>query len=76
MEQNGDYQLHLDQQLLRLLSQESSQFLEMVSTCAFLIDSGSQPEQAKNKARELKSHLNGYLDRAIDFYRKHIAKER
>lgn len=67
-----DYELNLDDDLLHKLKEQSSQFLELLSTYAFLLDSLHTPDQAKAKALELKPHLAEYLDECIDFYHEHI----
>lgn len=74
LENNGNFSFTLNENLVHMLSQESSQFLEMVSTFAYLIESGYSHEDARIKAQELKPHLGGYLDRAISYYFQYIAK--
>lgn len=73
LDASGDYQFNLDDELLNSLSHESSQFLEMVSTYAFLIESGYKPEEAKIKAVELKEHLKNCINEAVEFYKVKIA---
>jgi len=68
LETVGGYNINFNAELLNSMSKESSQFLEMASTYAFLIDSGYNPQQAKSKALELKPHLEKYIERAISFY--------
>lgn len=75
LEGSGNFKLILNEELLSLLSQESSQFLEMVSTYSFLIESGYSLDLAKQKAEELKPHLEGYIDRAVTFYSSNILKK-
>lgn len=72
LDASGDYQFILDDVLLNSLSQKSSQFLEMVSTYAFLIESGYKPEEAKIKAVELKEHLKNCINEAVEFYKVNI----
>src|SRR5690606_34076467 len=63
----------IDRDLVKFMSQQSSQFLEMVSTYAYLINAGYEPTEAKNKALELKFHLKDLIDQAITYYREQIA---
>lgn len=72
LEQSGKT-IEIDSELVRSMARQSSQFLEMVSTYAFLIDAGYEPAEAKRKALELKHHLKHYLDRAISYYDEQIA---
>lgn len=66
------YSIIFKEELLEALMQENSQFLEVVSTYAFFIESGYEDEYAKEKTMELKPHLKRYLDSAINFYEKQI----
>lgn len=59
-------------ELLNSLNNKSSQFLEIVSTYAFLIDSGYKNEDAKSKAIELKPHLKHLIDDAIEYFHQEI----
>ncbi|AGA59445.1 hypothetical protein Theco_3398 [Thermobacillus composti KWC4] len=63
----------IDKELVQSMVQQSSQFLEMVSTYAFLINAGYEPGEAKNKAIELKSHLKDLVDKAISYYNEQVA---
>jgi len=58
----------LNHELLMSLNEHSSQFLEMVSTYAFLLDSGYDSHSAIQKAIELKQHLSGYAEDARNYY--------
>ncbi|MBO8172976.1 MAG: hypothetical protein H0Z33_13940 [Bacillaceae bacterium] len=68
LEADGGYSLKINTDLLNSMVKESSQFLEMVSTYAFLIDLGYDTHKAKSKAIELKPHLEKLIDEAIAFY--------
>lgn len=63
-----DQKFSIDQKLINKLSEQSSQFLEMLSTYIFLLESGYQPNEAKGKAVELKPHLGNLIDESIKFY--------
>lgn len=65
--------VEIDGERIEAMSQKSSQFLEMVSTYAFLIDAGYEPEKAKHKALELKPHLEHLADQAISYYYERVA---
>jgi uncharacterized protein YwgA len=58
----------LDAKQLKLLNEQSSQFLELVSTYAFLLKKDYKPEQSLDKTKELKPHLAEYIDDVRDFY--------
>lgn len=73
LEVGGGYAFACDRELLQDMNQQSSQFLEMVSTYAFLIDSGYEPPAAREKAGELKEHLSKYMEEAIAFYHAKVA---
>jgi|SRR5690625_271491 len=73
LENEGNFRFSLNRKLLDTLLQEESQFLEVVSTYAFLIESGDTPNQAKEKTEELKAHLSHYLEEAINFYKEHFS---
>jgi len=66
------FEVSIDAELVKSLAKKSSQFLEMVSTYAFLLNSGLKPQEAREKALELKFHLKDYIDSAIDFYNRTI----
>lgn len=68
IQHQNDDNLFEFQEIMTLLSQEDSQFLEVASTYAFLLESGDTPFQAKQKTAELKPLLVDHLDRAIQFY--------
>ncbi|CCQ95704.1 conserved hypothetical protein [[Clostridium] ultunense Esp] len=72
LEEEGGYRFPLDEKLVGELNGESATFLEMVSTYAYLLDSGYGMEQAKMKAEELKPHLAGHLEEAVRFYHEKI----
>lgn len=63
----------LNRELVLSLNEHSSQFLEMVSTYAFLLDSGYDSHSAIQKANELKPHLSGYAEDARKYYHKDIS---
>ena len=60
--------ISMNDKQLDLLGQQSSQFLEVVSTYAFLLAKDYLPEQAVEKVKELKPHLADYVDEARAFY--------
>lgn len=64
--------IEIDFELVRDMVQKSSPFLEMVSTYAFLIDAGLEPDKAKHKALELKPHLEHLADKAISYYYERV----
>ena len=68
----SQYKENVNQDLVASLNQQSSQFLEMVSTYAFLLESNYDSEGAKKKALELKSHLAWCIDDAINYYHQMI----
>jgi len=65
--------VEVDRELVRSMARHSSQFLEMVSTYAFLVDTGYERQAAKDKALELKSHLPISIDQAIAYYDEFVA---
>lgn len=67
------FSVSIDRELVKTMARQSSQFLEMVSTYAYLIEAGYKPEEARDKALELKDHLEHLLDDAISFYHENIA---
>lgn len=68
LETDGGYKLDLNLELIKSMEMQSSQFLEMVSTYAFLIESGYDQQHARSKALELKPHLGKYMDQAITYF--------
>jgi hypothetical protein len=72
LDRNG-MTVDVDRELVQSMAQQSSQFLEMVSTYAFLVDAGYEPGAAKNKAIELKPHLKDLVNQAIAYYNEWIA---
>ncbi|BFH60496.1 YwgA family protein [Paenibacillus azoreducens] len=74
LEDDGGYSIDLNERLLNSMTKESSQFLEMVSTYAFLIDSGYEAGSAREKALELKPHLERFVDKAVNYYNEKIKK--
>ena len=72
LEEEGGYRFMIDERLLQTLNGESAPFLEMVSTYAYLLNSGYGKEQAMAKAADLKPHLTGYLENAVRFYEEKI----
>lgn len=71
LEQFG-IKVEIDRELVKSMARKSSQFLEMVSTYAYLIDAGYKPDEARDKALKLKDHLRDFLDEAISFYNGNI----
>ncbi len=55
-------------ELVESLNGQSSQFLEMTSTYAFLLDLGYDQEGAELKAIELKPHLSGYAEEVANYF--------
>jgi uncharacterized protein YwgA len=72
LEADGGYSIKLNTELLNSMDKEHSQFLEMTSTYAFLLDSGYGHKEAKLKALELKPHLERYVDNAISYYHEKV----
>jgi uncharacterized protein len=70
-----NYTVSFKGELLEAFVKENSQFLEIVSTYAYLLDTGYEEEYAKEKAMELKPHLSKYIDSAIDFYKVQIKSQ-
>ena len=60
-------------ELLHELNSKSSQFLELVSTYAFLLEGDYNISGAKEKTLELKPHLGTEIDEAIEFYNSVVA---
>lgn len=55
-------------ELLDDLNSKSPQFLELVSTYAFLLEGGYDKIKAREKTLELKPHLGAEMDKAIEFF--------
>lgn len=72
LENDGGYNIDINEQLLNSMATESSQFLEMVSTYAFLVDSGYDLISAQKKALELKPHLERFTDKAVNYYNEKV----
>jgi hypothetical protein len=66
------FTVSIDKELIETMARQSSQFLEMVSTYAYLVDAGYKPDEARDKALKLKDHLKDFLDDAISFYNEEI----
>lgn len=64
--------VYVQKNCITLLNEKSSQFLELVSTYAFLLETGYDGESAYSKARELKPHLAYMMDDAVEFYNQFI----
>lgn len=64
--------VYVQKNCITLLNGKSSQFLELVSTYAFLLETGYDGESAYSKARELKPHLAYMMDDAVEFYNQFI----
>jgi len=69
---DDNYGVSIDKDLLLKLNNENSQFLEMLSTYVFLLESGYDEDTAKDKAIELKPHLRDFLDEAVKFYEHNL----
>ena len=67
-ELEGINDISLSDELLYRLNSKNSQFLEVVSTYAFLIEAGYEKSNAREKTLELKPHLGTTIDEAIDFF--------
>jgi hypothetical protein len=72
LEKEGKYNVAINRQLLEIMNNEESQFLEILSTFAFLIDSGYDAVTARVKTVELKPHLERFIDRAVRYYDEYI----
>ncbi|MFZ3100901.1 MAG: hypothetical protein WA131_03565 [Desulfitobacteriaceae bacterium] len=68
----GTYNGDLNRELLMSLNEHSSQFLEMASTYAFLLDSGYDSHNAIHKAIELKPHLSGYAEDVTNYHNNEL----
>ncbi|MFO7264129.1 MAG: hypothetical protein A6D91_06165 [Bacillaceae bacterium G1] len=55
-------------QRLKALAAQSAPFLELLSTYAYLLETGDRPDGAREKAMRLKPHLAGMLEDVIRFY--------
>ncbi len=53
---------------LQRLQEQSAPFLELLSTYAFLLETGDGPAEARAKALRLKPHLGQFMDEVIRFY--------
>lgn len=62
------------QDLLNDLNSKSPQFLELVSTYAFLREGGYDEAKGREKTLELKPHLRTEIEKAIEFYNSLIAR--
>jgi len=60
----------LPNNLMELLMDKSSPFLEVVSTYSYLLDNGYTDEEAIAKLKELKPKLDCYWEDAISFYKE------
>lgn len=67
LEEGIGYNFSVDKAKLDVLIGKESQYLEVVSTYMFLLDSGYTSVTAKEKTRELKPHLAKYLNDAVSF---------
>jgi len=72
LEESYSFSFDFDEKLLTSLNEKSSQFLEMVSTYAFLLDSGYDTKSAKLKAIELKPHLKHIVNDAINYFHQQV----
>lgn len=72
LEKDGEFTVKLNERVLDELTKESTSFLEMYSTYAFLRETGDTNEEALYKAKELKPHLANWLERVVVEYEKHI----
>ena len=66
--QIGQKNVSINNELLAKLNEESSQFLEMLSTYIFLLDSGYEQNAARIKAAELKPHLKDLNPKVCEYY--------
>lgn len=66
------FAVSINKDLLLKLNAESPQFLEMLSTYVFLLESGYDEDSTKDKAIELKPHLKGFIDEAVKFYEQNL----
>ncbi|AXF55282.1 YwgA family protein [Salicibibacter kimchii] len=57
------------------MNEKSSQFLEVVSTYAYLLDTGYQTSDAYDKTNELKPHLKHLLNQAVEYYNYQLLRE-
>jgi hypothetical protein len=64
----GEHPFAIPQELLERLQGQSAPFLELLSTYAFLLETGDDPEEASKKAQRLKPHLAPLVDEVIRFY--------
>lgn len=63
-----------DATLARELVQKDAQFLEMVSTYAFLLGAGYPSRESITKTLELKPHLAHLADEAAQYYEQRVAR--
>ncbi|WP_019851309.1 YwgA family protein [Desulfitobacterium sp. PCE1] len=70
--QIGQKNVSVNNDLLIKLNAESSQFLEMLSTYIFLLDSGYGQNAARIKAAELKPHLKDLIPKVCEYYNNHL----
>lgn len=68
LEQEEGYSCFIDPKLTEMCARQTPTFLEIASTYAFLVQSGDEPERAREKAMELKHHLADMIDEAVAFY--------
>jgi len=55
---------------LQALAEQSAPFLELLSTYAYLLETGDGPVSAREKAVRLKPHLAALMDEVVGFYRQ------
>ncbi|WP_018130887.1 hypothetical protein [Effusibacillus pohliae] len=76
LENSGVCRFHLAEAVVASLSEKNPQFLEMVSTYAFLLESGYDVHSAAEKAADLKPHLRAHLEEAVGFYHTVVTQQR
>jgi len=71
LEQSGTYHIDIDKDLVSLMMNKNSQFLEMVSTYAFFINLDYSKSDAARKALDLKPKLKYLAEEAFSFAEEH-----
>lgn len=54
------------------LNQHPSQFLEVLSTYVFLLESGYDEKSALSKTKTLKPHLEHFIDEVVEYYKENL----
>lgn len=68
LERNAAYEFTIDESLLNDLVIKDTGYLEMFSTYVFLRETGDTTEEAKERAVQLKPHLETWIDEAVADY--------